>query len=173
MTGLPALLLMMAFAGDVESIPPVTVAAGKARNLPIRIDETPMRIQAAFQVLDDGPKVRAMLLRKDEAEKFLTNQRYRAESSTSYEKDGFLGHWVTEPGEYELVIDNQMEPHAAARVELNVGYLRGAQADHVQTLPPHLRKRVVWSSLLLFGLIAGPAGYSVVRAFRRPDETAA
>jgi len=159
------LALLFALAAS-ESIPPVKVAPGKWRNLPIEVDTVPLRVQANFKVLDGGPRVRALLLRREEAENYWHNRPYRAEEATSYEQDGFLGCWLTEPGSYELVIDNMFEAHAYATVELNIGYVRGTPLTQSKPLPTPTRKLVVTLSFLLFAFIAAPAGYALRRAFK-------
>ena len=161
-----SLVLLFALAAT-EAIAPVRIAPGKWRNLPIQVEAVPLRVQASFKVLDGSPPVRALLLRRDEAENFWHNRNYRAEEATSYEKDGFLGCWLTEPGAYELVIDNMFEAHASATVELNIGYVNGTPPTNSRTLPPPTRKLVVTLSLLLFACIAAPASYALRRAFGR------
>lgn len=167
MIALLALLLSADTPHVKESIQPVTIAPGKYRNLAIRVDRVPYRVQAEFKVLDNGPRIRALLLTAEQASAYWNKRPFRAEAVTSHEREGFIGCWLTVPGEYEFILDNRLESRLSARVELNVGYVRGVPLEQARSLPAGERHRIVALSLLLFACLAGPAGYAVMRSFRR------
>lgn len=167
MTALLVLFLLASDPHTRESIEPVTVAAGKYRNLTIKVDRVPTRVQAEFKVLEHGPRVRALLLTAAQAVEYWHRRPFRAEAVTSYTREGFLGCWLTAPGEYEFVLDNRLEPRASARVDLNIGYVRGVPLEQSRSLPAPERRRIVALSLMLFACLAGPASFALMRVYRR------
>jgi hypothetical protein len=140
------LAVFMLLADGLVSIPPASWQA-------IRVD-VPQHgtiVDCDFRVLE-GTKVQAMLVSRHDAERFHRGRSVRPLYNTGFEESGRFRYYISEAGEYVLLIDNRIAASVPALVKLRIELLNPNGA-YVRTLPPEKRRMVVALSLLFFGIV--------------------
>ncbi|MGC4055297.1 MAG: hypothetical protein QM757_41210 [Paludibaculum sp.] len=133
----------------------VKVGASKIRTLDIDLPVEPARIVCTYEVLEGGSGVRVVLLKQEDAQRWLRGEAHEAEASTPFARGGGFSHKPAEPDHYQIVLDNRMEGRAPAEVHLLVRVLYGESGEGpVRTAEPRRGQMLVWSSMLLFAAIA-------------------
>jgi hypothetical protein len=164
-----SLLIALLLAVGLEDAPrtvtiyddEVKVGPAKIRTLEIPMLVEPARIVCSYEVMRGGSGVRLVLLRNEDAERWLRGEAHEVIASTGFAKQGAFSHRPAEPDHYVLVLDNRMEGRTAADVHLLVRVIQGDDsANTVSFADARKGKILVWSSLLLF---AGIAVFSAVR----------
>ncbi|WP_321477737.1 hypothetical protein [uncultured Paludibaculum sp.] len=133
----------------------VKVGASKIRTLDVDLPVEPARIVCTYEVLSGGSGVRVVLLKQEDAQRWLRGEAHHVEASTPFGRGGAFSHRPTEPDRYEIVLDNRMEGRGPAEVHLLVRLLYGeSDSGPVRHAEPRKGLALVWSSMLLFAAIA-------------------
>ena len=165
MTGL-ILALILASGGTAPKITTlfddaVQVGPGRIRTLDIPLPVRPVRIVCTYEVIDGGSGVRVVLVRKEDAERWLRGEAHDVQASTSFSKRGAFSYKPTDPDHYQLVLDNRMEARGPSEVRLLV---RTVESDEtVGTVRPADRTKGRTLVLLSMGVFAAVAGLFAVR----------
>ncbi|MBI5282190.1 MAG: hypothetical protein HY858_10955 [Candidatus Solibacter usitatus] len=174
MTGLVLALLLLTAAAEPDLRPAtvfddeVAVAPSRFRTLDIDLPVEPGRIICTYEVLEGGSGVRLVLLKREDAARWLRGEAHTIEASTPFARSGAISHRPAEPDHYQLVLDNRLEGRGPARVHLIV---RIAYNDDttgpVRPADPRKGQILVWSSLGLFTVAAVYAGARLKHAIDR------
>jgi hypothetical protein len=164
------LLLLALLLADTPNPPPrtvtlyddhVMVGPAKIRTLDIPMLIEPARIVCSYEVTQGGSGVRLVMLRSEDAQRWLRGEAHDVIASTSFARQGAFSHRPADPDHYVIVLDNRMEGRTPAEVHLLVRVIYGDETPNTVTYAdPRKGKILVWSSLLLF---AGIAVFAAVR----------
>lgn len=151
----------------------VRIPASKYGLVDVMMRQQAATIDCEFQVQRGGEGVRLALMTRANARRLLAGRTYQALSTTTFLKSGRFRFPVDEPGEYVLVLDNQVEGRKPADVALKVSLIFGeGSGAGVQELSPQRRYVVIAVSLLVFLAITAVTAAKLRRALlhRRTDE---
>jgi len=126
----------------------------------LKVEQPATLVQAEFQVAAAGPRVRLLLLRPPELERYRRERRAGMLAATGAARAGKLAYLAREPGDYLLVVesaDSDRHPAAEVRLRIELEPNRTARA-----LPPGRKAAVVSVSLAVFAALA----FAVRRALR-------
>jgi len=160
MTGLLLSLLVLA-----ASAPPkittlyddqVKVGPGRIRTLDISLPVRPVRIICTYDVIQGGSGVRVVLLKKEDAERWLRGEAHEVQASTSYSMRGAFSFKPVDPDHYQLVLDNRMEGRGPTDVHLLVRTVEAEEvAGPVRTADRTKGRTLVFASMAVFAVVAG------------------
>lgn len=147
----------------------VIVGPSRFRTLDLALPEEPARVVCSYEVITGGSGVRAVLLKKEDAERWLRGEAHQVEASTPFLRRGAFSHKPLEPDHYLVVLDNRLEARSMAEVHLLVRVVYGdGPAGHISTADPRKGQILVWSSFGLFALLAVYSSRQIHRRLRRP-----
>ena len=133
----------------------VKVGAAKIRTLDVALPEEPARIICTYEVTEGGSGVRVVLLRREDAERWLRGEAHHVEAATAFSRSGAFSHLPLEPDHYQIVLDNRLEGRGPAEVHLLVRVVYGeAVKGPVRAADPRKGRILVWSSMALFACVA-------------------
>lgn len=146
----------------------VQISPSRVRPLEFDVSVKGTRVLCTYHVEQGRSGVRAVLLKRADVRLWLNDRPHRILASTSYADSGGFSSLVAEPGAYSIVLDNRMEGRDNAVVRLQVKLISGSGVDvPVQRAAPVRGQVVVWTSVLLFGLLASLSGWRVYLALER------
>ncbi len=118
----------------------------------LKVDQAATLVQADFQVGAAGARVRLLLLRPPELERYRRERRASVLAATGVARAGKLAYLAREPGDYLLVVESpDSDRHPAADVRLRIELEPNRTA---RELPPGRKAAVVGLSLALFAACA-------------------
>jgi hypothetical protein len=168
-----ALLLLLAALPAAAAPPPgivtvfddnVVVGPSRFRTLDLSLPEEPARVVCSFEVLNGGSGVRAVLLKQEDAERWLRGEAHQVEASTPFLRRGAFSHKPRDPDHYLIVLDNRIEARSPAEVRLLVRLVYGnSPSGRISTADPRKGQLLVWSSFGLFTLLAIYSGRLIHR----------
>lgn len=133
----------------------VIVGPARFRTLDLSLPEEPARVLCSFEVIAGGSGVRAVLLKKEDAERWLRGEAHQVEASTPFLRRGAFSHKPADPDHYLIVLDNRLEARSPAEVHLLVRTVQGdGPAGAVSFANPRKGQLLVWSSFALFAVLA-------------------
>lgn len=148
----------------------VQVGPGRIRTLDIPLPVRPARIVCTYDVLQGGSGVRVVLLKKEDAERWLRGEAHEVEVSTSFSKRGAFSYRPIDPDHYQLVLDNRMEGRSATEVRLLVRTVESDEVPGPIRLADRAKGRtLVLSSMALFAAVAGLFAVRLRSALTRRD----
>ena len=134
----------------------VTVGPGRIRTLDIPLPIRPVRIVCTYELIQGGSGVRVVLLRKEDAERWLRGEAHHVETSTSFSKRGAFSYRPVEPDHYQLVLDNRMEGRTTSEVRLLVRTVESEEASGPVRPADRAKGRIlVLASMAIFAAVAG------------------
>lgn len=140
----------------------VIVGPSRFRTLDLSLPQEPARVVCSFEVLNGGSGVRAVLLKKEDAERWLRGEAHHVEVSTPFLRHGAFSHKPRDPDHYLIVLDNRIEARSMAEVRLLVRVVYGdGPSGHASPADPRKGQVLVWSSFGLFALLAVYAGRQI------------
>lgn len=175
----PALVLLLLSAASAHAEAPhivtvfddtVIVGPSRFRTLDLSLPEEPARVICSFEVINGGSGVRAVLLKKEDAERWLRGEAHQVETSTPFLRRGAFSHKPHDPDHYLVVLDNRLEARSMAEVRLLVRVVFGDSPSGLVTYAdPRKGQLLVWSSLGLFAALAIFSGRRIhLRMIARP-----
>ena len=145
----------------------VKVGPSKIRTLDIPLPEESARIVCSYEVLEGRSGVRAVLLRREDAARWLRGEAHEVVADTPFARNGAFSRQAPDPDDYQIVLDNRLEGRDTADVHLLVRVVYGAPASGpVRHADPRKGALLVWSSM---GLFACVAVFSATRLKRNLD----
>ena len=146
----------------------VQISPSKVRPLEFDVIVRGTRVLCTYHVEQGRSGVRAVLLKRSDVRLWLNDKPHRILASTSYADSGGFSSLVAEPGAYSIVLDNRLEGRDNAVVRLQVKLVSGFGVNIPVQAPTPLRAQIlVWSSVLLFGLLACLSGWRIHLALER------
>lgn len=146
----------------------VIVGPARFRTLDLSLPEEPARVLCSFEVVAGGSGVRAVLLKKEDAERWLRGEAHQVEAATAFLRRGGFSHKPADPDHYLIVLDNRMEARSPAEVHLLVRTVHGdGPAGPVSYADPRKGQLLVWSSFGLFAILAVYSGRQIQRRLYR------
>jgi hypothetical protein len=146
----------------------VQISPAKVRPLEFDVGPGGTRVLCTYHVEQGRSGVRAVLLKRNEVRLWLSGRAHRILASTAYADSGGFSLLVEEPGAYSIVLDNRMEGRDNAIVRLQVNLVSGSGVDvPVQTAASTRAQILVWTSVLLFALLALFSGWRIHLALER------
>ena len=134
----------------------VQVGPGRIRTLDIPLPVRPVRVVCTYEVLRGGSGVRVVLLRKEDAERWVRGEAHDVQISTSYSKRGAFSFKPLDPDHYQLVLDNRLEGRGATEVHLLVRTVESEESPGpIRTADPAKGRTLVFASMGLFAAVAG------------------
>lgn len=149
------------YAGIADN-PPFQLQPGDYRILDLRVKQTPLRVDASFQVTEGEGSVHMELLPFHAFRSMQRGQPHQALAATADGSSGTFRQTIEEPGIYRIVITNR--PNAkVATVALSVSTDRNP-AIVATELPAKRRIVVIAVSFLLFFAMVGYSGWKLRQA---------
>ena len=149
--------LLLALTESVVSVPPSHWTAIAVK--------TPMNgttLHVSFEVRNGGSRVQAILLSREEAERFNRGKSIRPLHTSGFDQAGNFRVLVPDTGDYVLIIDNRLESRFPSAVYLRLEMSHPNDA-RVRTVSPERQRATVALSLLFFGAVIV---FSAVRFLR-------
>jgi hypothetical protein len=144
-----------------------TIPASDWRYVPVVLKQPPVTLECEFKVLSGGAGVRVGLVNAQGLAAMRQGRRHETLATTSFENSGRLRHEVLEPDEYAVIVDNGLDGHGAAQVQLRVSLdFPNRRQVQVRQLSPARRVAVVGISLALFLAVVIFAGRKLRAAWR-------
>ncbi len=146
----------------------VRVGPARFRTLDIPLPVEPARIIGSYEMTEGLSGVRLVLLRKEDAERWLRGEAHETEAATPFGRRGGISYRPREPDHYVLVLDNRLEGREAAEVRLLVRVVYGDEGvGPVRIADPRKGQILVWSAMALFAGVALFAGGRIRRNVER------
>ncbi|HYI95595.1 MAG TPA: hypothetical protein VEX68_18790 [Bryobacteraceae bacterium] len=119
-------------------------------------------VHGSFEVVSGGTQIQAMILSREEAERFNRGRSNRPLFTSGFEKSEQFRVLIPDAGDYVLILDNRLEARFPTQVSLRLEMTHPNDA-RAQTVPPERRRATVALSLLFFGSVVV---FSAVRFLR-------
>ena len=163
------LALAFASASAEELVNPAfTVAADQWRYVDLGIGQRPARIEAEYEVRAGSDRVRLAVMRRDDLEHLRAGLAHGVVEETAGGRSGKLECEVRPPGDYVLVVDNQMGEGRAAVVGLRIRLEPLSTAGAFPWRPsPQRRLTVILVSFAAFFAIVAWSGRKLLPPVRR------
>jgi hypothetical protein len=146
----------------------VKVGPGRIRTLDIPLPVRPVRVVCTYEVIQGGSGVRAVLLKQEDAERWLRGEAHTVETSTSYSKRGAFSYKPIDPDHYQLVLDNRLEGRSPADVHLLVRTVEFDESPGPIRLAGRAKGRaLVFGSLGIFAAVAGLFAFRLRKGLER------
>jgi hypothetical protein len=146
----------------------VWVSPSKVRPLEFDVGRGGTRVLCTYHVEQGRSGVRVVLLKRADVRLWLNGRAHRILAATGYADSGGFSSLVEEPGAYSIVLDNRMEGRDNAVVRLQVKLVSGSGMDvPVQAAASTRAQILVWTSVLLFALLALFSGWRIHLALER------
>lgn len=163
------LALALAPASAEELVNPVfTVAAGEWRYVDLGIGQRTAQIEAEYEVRAGSNRVRLAVMRRDDMEHLRAGLAHGVVEETAAGRAGKLECAVRPPGDYVLVVDNQMGEGRAAvvglRIRLEFPPMGGAIPERISA---QRRLTVILVSFAAFFAIVTWSGRKLLPTVRR------
>jgi len=146
----------------------VLVGPSRFRTLEIPLPVEPARIICSYEMTEGWSGVRLVLLKREDAERWLRGEAHDVNASTGFGRRGAFSHKPADPDNYVLVLDNRMEGRGPAEVRLLVRVVFGVESSGpVRSADPRKGQILVWSSMAMFVGVALYAGGRIRRNVER------
>jgi hypothetical protein len=146
----------------------VQISPSRVRPLEFDVSKKDTRVLCTYHVEQGRSGVRAVLLKRSDVRLWLNDRPHRLLASTGYADSGGFSSLVSEPGAYSIVLDNRLEGRDSAVVRLQVKLVSGSGMDvPVQMAAQPRAQAVVWTSVLLFGVLALFSSWRIYLALER------
>ena len=164
---LPFLCLFVLAGSQVMMVDEVyPIPAGEWHFVPIDLKQRPATVTASFDAPDGAGRIRLALVSRNDLEHLWRGLPQGALEIVGPASSGRLHHAIRFPGEYAIVVDNQLgdgkTPQVRLRVWLDFG---GPSEPDVTTLSPGGRFTVIAISFAVFFGIVFFAGRKLLTAF--------
>lgn len=172
MTGLLLSLLLATTAPKITTLydDVVKVGPGRIRTLDIALPVRPIRIVCTYEVIQGGSGVRVVLLKQEDAARWLRGEAHTVETSTSYSKRGAFSYKPIDPDHYQLVLDNRVEGRAPTDVHLLVRTVESEESPGPIRLAERAKgKALVFGSMAIFAVVAGLFAFRLKKGLTRQD----
>jgi hypothetical protein len=146
----------------------VRVGAGKIRTLDLDFPSPGARVVCEYHVVEGKSGVRALLMRRADADKWRHGRPNRVLAGTAFDSAGEFSYHTRNAGDYVLVLDNRLQGHGSSLVHLRVLLVRGEAAPPRRYAPDPVRARiVVWAGAVFFLSVVSLGGLRLRRAWER------
>ena len=150
-----ALLIVIA-----ESL--VTIPASHSTAIAVKTPLNSTTLHGSFEVVGGGTQIQAILLSREEAERFNRGRSNRPLFISGFDRSEEFRVLIPDAGEYVLVLDNRLEGRFPTQVSLRLEMTHPNDA-RVRTVSSDRRRATVALSLLFFGAVVV---FSAVRFLR-------
>jgi hypothetical protein len=145
---------------------PFPVPAGEWHFVPIDLKQRPATVTASFDAPSGADRIRLALVSRNDLEHLWRGLPQGALQTAGPAQSGSLRQAVRFPGEYAIVLDNQLGKGKTPMVRLRVWLDFGLPSEpDVTTLSPGRRLTVIGISFAVFFAIALFAGRKLLAAF--------
>ncbi len=149
----------------------VKVGPGRIRTLDIPLPVRPVRVVCTYEVVQGGSGVRVVLLKQEDAERWLRGEAHTVETSTSYSKRGAFSYKPIDPDHYQLVLDNRLEGRAPTDVHLLVRTVESDESSGPIRLADRAKGRaLVFGSMGIFAAVAGLFAFRLRKGLARQQD---
>jgi hypothetical protein len=161
--------LALAFASAEELVNQVyTIPADEWRYVDLGIGQHPALVEAEYEVRAGSDQVRLAVMRRDDLEHLREGLAHGVVEATEPGRSGKLTCEVRPPGEYVMVVDNQMSGGRAAVVRLRIRLDFPPAAGGIpERLSPQRRLTVILVSFAAFFAIVTWSGRKLLPPVRR------
>lgn len=163
---LPALLLLSALSSPAASAnnPPFLLPPGEFRVLDLHVPQTPLRVDAAFRVMENqavsgSAAVRMELLPRAALRAMQQGLAHQALAVTADGSSGKFTSTIEDPGAYRIVITNR-DKVTPAMIALSLSTDLNAAVAATE-LSPTRRITVIAVSFLIFFAMVGYSGWKL------------
>lgn len=159
----PALLYPAVLANGIYQIPP-----GEWRSLHFPVAEAPLRLECRFEVRAQPGAARAVLLAREDLERFAGHQPYSYLTASGEQSRGAFYYDIRQTGTFAVLLINSSASRSAAPIQLYVslGPLPAPPGPPVTFLSPRRKLATILLSIALFlALLSGSVIY-LLRAMR-------
>ena len=158
-----AWILLLAAANRVELVnEDYQIAPSDWQWVPIGLKQRAGMVSAVYQVRSGSGQVRLVLMRREDIE----DMPHGALAETTPARNGGLGHYLREPGEYALVVENT-DARAPANVHLTIWLDFSRQGPPVGMLSRDRQIEVIVISFAVFFGIVTWSAKRLLRAIRK------
>ena len=161
--------LALAFASAEELVNQVyTIPADEWRYVDLGIGQRPALVEAEYEVRAGSGQVRLAVMRRDDLEHLREGLAHGVVEATEPGRSGKLTCEVRPPGEYVVVVDNQMGDDRPAVVRLRIRLdFPPADGAFPMRLSPQRRLAVILVSFAAFFAIVTWSGRKLLPPVRR------
>jgi len=136
------------------------------RAINVTLKQRPARVESRFQVVRGNAALRAVLMSRDDVERFRRGEEFRILAATDAGREGKLSYIVSRPDDYMVLLENTSPRSAMAQFHVGVEFNEYTSFEP-RTVPPERRAAIIGVSLLVFAVIGGWSGALLLRASRR------
>ncbi len=140
----------------------VTVPVSHSTAISVKTPLNSTTLHGSFEVVGGGTQIQAILLSREQAERFSRGRSNRPLFTSGFERSGQFRVLIPDAGDYVLVLDNRLEGRFPTQVSLRLEMTHPNDA-RVRTVSPERRRATVALSLLFFGAVVV---FSAVRFLR-------
>ena len=160
----PALVFGAVLANDTYRIP-----SGEWRSLHFPVTSVPVRVECRFEVQAQPGAARAVLLAREDLERFASHQPYNYLTASGEQSRGAFQFDLRQAGTFAVLLINSSASRSASPVRffLAVGPLPAVSAPAGQALSPHRKLATVLVSLAVFVALLTWSVAGLLRAMRR------
>lgn len=160
----PAIASCSVLANDTYQIPP-----GEWRSLNFPVTVAPSRVECRFEVQVQPGAARAVLLSREDLERFASHRPYGYLAASGKQSRGTFRYDVRQTGTFAVLLINSSAGRTASPVHffLALGPVPAAPGPAVQFLSPGRKLATVTASLLLFLTLLTWSLSRLLRAMRR------
>jgi hypothetical protein len=139
--------LLLFLTQTVVKVPPSHwVAVG------LKAPQNGSTVHLSFDVESGGSRIQAMVLTRDEAERFHHGRSVRTLFTSGFEESGDYRVLIPDAGDYVLLLDNRLEGRFPTEVSLRFDISHPADV-RVRTVSRDRQRATVALSLLFFGAV--------------------
>jgi len=162
-------ILALAASTRVELVDEVyPIPADEWRYVPLELKQRPAQVEATYEVTGGAGQVRVALMRGADLDRLRQGLPHGVMALTEPGRTGALQCRVRPPGEYMLVVDNEMGRGKPASVHLRIWLdFSAGGAPGAAQLPSGRRRLVVVLSLAGFLAIVTWSGRKLLRGVRQ------
>ena len=163
-----AWLCLLVSSSSVDLVDEVyRIPANEWRYVEVSLRQQPALLSAELQSQAGSREVQAALLRRADLNRFRGDHPYGVLASTAPGPVGRLRYYISDPGDYAVVLDNR-ENDAPAAVRLHVWLdFSGRPGYASETLSPQRRLTVILISFAVFFSIVTWSARRLLQAVRR------
>jgi hypothetical protein len=130
----------------------VTVPASHWIAIELKTPLNSTTVHVSFDVVSGGSNIQAIVLSREEAERFNVGKSIRPLFQSGFEKSDQFRVFIPDAGDYVLLLDNRLEGRFPTQVSLRLEMTHPNDV-RVGTVPPDRRRATVALSLLFFGAV--------------------
>jgi hypothetical protein len=144
------------------------IAPWQWRRVEFVVKQQPVALDCWFQVISGGPGVQVELMTRRDVQLFAQHKPHESVTVTAFQMHGAFRQFITEPGEYALVVLNSQDAPGPATVRLRISEdFSGPPVVTARYLSPGRRLTVIVVSFAFFFAIVSFSARRLLRTMKQ------